>query len=59
LDTRVYVVRFHDGREAEYSTNVIAENMLSMCDEEGNQFLLLKHIMDHKKDETSLKQEDA
>ena len=59
LDTREYVVRFPDGREAEYSANVIAENMLSMCDEEGNQFLLLKHITDHKKDETALKEEDA
>jgi hypothetical protein len=30
-----------------------------MCDEEGNQFLLLKHIVDHKKDETALKEEDT
>ena len=37
LDTRMYVVAFPDGREAEYSANVIAENMLSMCDAEGNQ----------------------
>jgi hypothetical protein len=59
LDTREYVVKFPDGREAVYSTSVIAGNMLSMCDEEGNQFLLLKHIIDHKKDETALKQKDA
>jgi hypothetical protein len=59
LDTREYVVRFPDGREAEYSANVIAENMLSMCDEEGNQFLLLKHITDHKKDETAPQEEEA
>lgn len=33
--------------------------MLAMCDEEGNQHLLLQHITDHKKDDTALKGDDA
>jgi hypothetical protein len=44
MDTRMYVVSFPDDREAEYYANIIAENMLSMCDTEGNQFVLMKHI---------------
>ena len=59
LDTRMYVVSFPDGREAEYSANVIAENMLSMCDPEGHQYLLMKHIVDHKKDDNAVAKEDA
>jgi hypothetical protein len=47
LDTRLYTVEFPDGKEAEYSANIIAETRLSMCDEEGNQYLLLNHIVDH------------
>jgi hypothetical protein len=59
LDTRSYIVSFPDGREAEYSANVIAENMLAMCDDEGNQYLLMKCIIDHKKEHTALEKEDA
>jgi hypothetical protein len=41
-------------REAEYAANIIAENMLSMCaDEGGKQYVLLNHIVDHKKKEMS------
>jgi hypothetical protein len=60
LDTRVYDVEFPDGSEASYSANVIAENMLSQCDSEGRQYLLAKHIVDHKKDDNiALKEADA
>jgi hypothetical protein len=52
LDTRLYEVEFPDGSEATYSANVITENMvLPQCDSEGRQYLLVKHIVDHKKDE--------
>jgi hypothetical protein len=57
LDTRMYTVRFPDGKEAEYAANIIAVNMLSMCDEEGNQYLLLNHIVDHKKEENAVPKE--
>ena len=50
LDTRIYEVEFPDGEVNEYSANVIAENMWSQCDDEGNQFLLLDSIVDFRKD---------
>ena len=40
--------------EAEYTANVIAENMYSQCNPDGQQFLLLSCIVDHKKDESAL-----
>jgi hypothetical protein len=36
LDTRNYTVEFPDGRNEEYTANVIAENMNAKCDKEGN-----------------------
>ena len=49
LDTRTYEVEFPDGQTAKYSANIIAENMYAQCDAEGNQYLLLKEIVDWKK----------
>jgi hypothetical protein len=48
LDTRTYDVEFPDGSHAEYSANIIAQNMYSQCDTEGNQFLLLSSIVGHE-----------
>ena len=50
LDMRIYEVEFPDGQTTEYSANIIAENMCAQCDTEGNQYLLLKDIVDWKKD---------
>jgi hypothetical protein len=50
LDTRVYQVEFPDGDISEYSANVIAENMWSQCDLDGNQNLLLDCFVEYKKD---------
>ena len=58
LDTRTYDVEFADGQSAELAANVIAQNMYAMCDTEGNQFLLLSGIVDHRKDETALDRAD-
>ena len=58
LDTRTYDVEFPDGQVAEYSANVIAENMYAQCDIEGNQYLLLDEIIDWRKDDTAVKIED-
>ena len=49
-DTRTYEVKFLDGQVTEYAANVIAENMWSQCDIEGNQMLLMQAIMDYKTD---------
>jgi hypothetical protein len=50
LDSRTYEIEFPDGCSDEYTANVIAENMYSQCDEEGNQFNIMCCIIDHKKD---------
>jgi hypothetical protein len=48
-----------DDREVKYAANVIAENMLSMCDRNGNQHLLMRHITDHRKDDTAVSKIDG
>jgi hypothetical protein len=53
FDTRVYLVQFPDQRVEEYSANMIAENLYSQVDHEGNQFILLDEIIDHVHDETA------
>ena len=58
LDSRTYEVEFPDGQVVEYSANVIAQNMYSQCDTEGNQYLLLKEIVDWRKDDTAIGRDD-
>jgi hypothetical protein len=48
FDTRKYKIKFTDGTHEKYQANVI-ENMLAQVDTEGNQFLLLQEITDHKR----------
>ena len=50
LDTRVYNVEFSDCENAELGANIIAECMSAQCDIEGNQYRLMDHIVDHRKD---------
>ena len=59
LDTREYLVEFDDGTTASYAANVIAENMFSQVDEHGNEFLLLKEIVDHRKDGSAVSVDDG
>jgi hypothetical protein len=56
LDTRSYIVDFEDGSEAEYSANVLAENMYAQCDTEGNQYLLLEAVTDHRKTQDAVQE---
>jgi hypothetical protein len=58
LDTRLYQVIFPDGETAEYSANIIAECLYSQVDDEGNQFLLLDEIIDWKRTDEAVKDED-
>lgn len=55
LDTRTYEVEFDDGSSAEYSANIIAENMFAQCDPDGNQFRLMDEIVDYKSDDKAVK----
>ena len=50
LNSIVYDVEFPDGQVKEYAANILAENMLSQVDSEGHSTLLMKEIIDHRKD---------
>ena len=43
---------------AEFAANVIAESMLSQCDLDGNQYLLLDSIVDYRSDGHAVKAND-
>jgi hypothetical protein len=59
FDTREYEIEFTDGTNERYQANIIAENMFSQVDSEGNQYLLLQEIMDHKKDNSAISISDG
>ncbi len=59
LDTRVYEVEFPDGSVNDYAANILAEALYAQVDVDGNRFLLLKEIIDHKTDATALSKSDA
>jgi hypothetical protein len=54
FDTREYEIEFTDGTNEKYQANIIAENMFAQVDSEGNQYLLLQEITDHKKDNSAI-----
>jgi hypothetical protein len=58
LDTRIYEVQFPDGHTEEFTANTIVENIYSQVDNEGNQFLLLDEINDHKRDGSATAMDD-
>lgn len=59
LDTRKYEVQMPDGSVETYGANIIAENIMSQVDDEGNMFVLLDEILDHKRESTALTEADA
>ena len=58
LDTRLYEVEFPDGDVAEFTANVIAENMFSQCDGARNQYWLMSGIVDHKSNNKAVSKSD-
>ncbi len=46
-----------DGQTTELAANVIAQNMFAQCDSEGNQYLLLAGIVDHRKDTSAVEKD--
>ena len=54
FDTREYKVEFTDGSREKYQANIIMENMFAQVDSEGNQYLLLKEITNHKHDNSAI-----
>ena len=53
-DHSIYEIVFPDGTTDEVEANLIAECMVSECDQEGRQYRMLKEISDHRKDDTAL-----
>ena len=54
LDTRVYEVEYLDGHKASLAASVIAENVFSQVDEEGNYHVLFECIANHRINGTEL-----
>jgi hypothetical protein len=58
LNSMIYDVEFPDGNIKEYAANVLAENMLSQLDPYGYNRILLKEIIDYRKDDSAVPLED-
>ena len=52
-------MRFHDGTEQVYDTNLIAENLYSQIDHEGHCFTLMKEIVYHMVSEATLPKDQS
>ena len=59
LDTRSYEVTLPDGSTNVYGANIIAENIMSSVDDEGNMFVLLDEIIDHRSTDKALTEAEA
>jgi hypothetical protein len=53
-DIGEYEVEFTDRSREKYQANIIVENMFAQVDSEGNQYLLLKEITNHKHDNSAI-----
>ena len=49
-----YEIEFPDGTVEELEANVIAESMITECDQDGRHYKLFREISDHRKDSTAL-----
>ena len=58
LDTSQYEVTFSSGAVREYAANVIAENLIAQCDDEGREFQLLQGIISHRTTSEAIKKGD-
>lgn len=59
LDSRQYEVMFTDGSTQIFNANIIAENLYSQIDENGQQFTILDQIVTHRKTEDALTNENC
>jgi hypothetical protein len=58
LDTRTYIIDFDDGDQTQLTANLIAESLFSQCDPNGNHYVLLDEIVDHRRLPTAIKLAD-
>jgi hypothetical protein len=54
FDTHEYEIEFTDRTHKKYQANIITENMFAQVNNEGNQFLLLQEITDHRSDHSAI-----
>ena len=59
LSTAEYEVELPDGEREAYSANLIAESIYAELNDQGEQMLLLKEIVDHKKDASAVHIDDG
>jgi Reverse transcriptase (RNA-dependent DNA polymerase) len=59
LDTKEYEVVFPDGATDIFTANIIAENLYSQVDEEGNSYSIMSEIIDHKRDGAAVTKDDG
>ena len=57
-DTRMYVIKMHDGSKRELQHNIIAQNLYSQCDSEGRQYQLIDEICDICRNNKAVKKSD-
>ena len=58
LDTRTYLVQFDDGKVTELTANVIDAQMYAQCDSDGNMYVILDDLTDHRKPSKAISIED-
>ena len=49
---------FPDGTSDTYTANIIVESIFAQVDDEGHEFLLMRKIVEHKKDGTAMARDD-
>ena len=54
-----YKVEFADGLVERYTANQIAENIFEQLDDEGNKYLLVEAIIDHRRSEDAVTEDNA
>ncbi len=54
LDTHKYTVTFNDGDVTDLTANLITESMYAQCDPNGNQYVLLDSLTNHRRFDTAL-----
>ena len=59
LDMRECSVEFKDGISESLSANIIAQNLYSQIDEEGNRHIPLEETIDHRRNTRSIDKDDA
>lgn len=59
FDTREYEIEYDDGTTDRYYANIIAENLYSQVDSEGNRHLVFKEMVDHKSDGSAIIKQDG